>query len=259
MDVEKRSLSAILKNVFVILWLVLSTIVYASLCIILAPVNKRSSRFFCVLWSRHLLMVAGVKVMVQGAEKLDPCKRYVFIANHQSHIDIPVLYKALRPHFLSFIAKKELFRIPLFGWAMYAIGHIWIDRENARKAHASIKQAIDRLQKENISLVLFPEGTRSSDGAIGRLKQGSFALVLQAGVEIVPVALHDTHRILAKHSKNLYKGTAHVTVGAPLSIDPVMTKAEIGEMVREVLVAALEEGKMAGTRGDRRIEVQTDG
>ena len=87
-------------------------------------------------------------------------ERYVFIANHQSDFDIPVLYEGLFPN-LSFIAKKELFMLPFFGWGMAAVGHIWIDRKNARKARKSITRAVNRLKRNHVSLVLFPEGTRS--------------------------------------------------------------------------------------------------
>jgi 1-acyl-sn-glycerol-3-phosphate acyltransferase len=242
MDVEKRSLTGWLKNTMLMAWVLISTILYGTLCILLTPINKRISKFCAIAWNTQLLMMAGVKVTVQGARKIDPNKRYVFVANHQSYIDIPVLYKALNCR-LSFIAKKELFGIPLFGWALYMDGHIWIDRGNARKAHASIIKAVDRLKKNNVSLILFPEGTRSVDGVIGQLKQGSFLLVQQAGVEVVPIAIHDTYRLMPKHSCWLNKGTVHVTIGDPIAIDPSMSKADIAEKVRGVLVAALEGGK----------------
>lgn len=238
MAVEKRSLNDALKNILVIMWLVLSTGIYGMLCVFIGPFSKWARRFIGVIWNSHLLYFAGVKVLVTGVEKLDKEKRYVFIANHQSHIDIPVLYNAL-PFHISFIAKKELFRIPVFGWALYVAGHIWIDRGNARKAHASIKRAIEKLRNENISLVIFPEGTRSRNGAIGTFKQGSFTLVKQAGVEAVPVAIHDTLSILSKHSKKITSGTVHVTVCDPIAVESTMTKTELATSIHDKLAAIL--------------------
>lgn len=234
-----------MKNILVLLWVVISTLFYGTLGLLFAPINKRFSRSLGTLWSLHLLMVTGIRIVAHGAEKLDPHKRYVFLSNHQSHIDIPVLFRSLkRP--LAFIAKKELFQIPFFGWCLHAHGHVWIDRTNARKAHASINRAVTKLQKENISLVLFPEGTRSSDGTIGQLKQGSFSLVQKAGVEVVPIVIHDTFRIVKKYSNKVNSGTVHVTIGTPFSVDPALSKAEIAEKVRSIMTSTLEAGPAPG-------------
>jgi len=230
-----------MKNTLILLWVVISTLFYGSLGLFFVPFSKKLSRSLGTMWSFHLLMLTGIKIVAHGVEKLDPNKRYVFLSNHQSHIDIPVLFRSLkRP--LAFIAKKELFQIPFFGWCMYAHGHVYIDRTNARKAHASIDQAVRRLQKENISLVLFPEGTRSSDGALGQLKQGSFSLVQKAGVEVVPVVIHDSFRIIKKYSNKISSGTIHVTIGTPFVIDPQLSKADIAEKVRLIMTSALEKG-----------------
>ncbi len=228
-----------LRTVFIFLWVVLSVVVYGSLCSLTSLFGPRIPRMVSLLWNRHLLLVAGIRVEVRGLEKLSCSRRYIFVANHQSHIDIPVLTASLRHH-LSFIAKKELFRIPFFGWGMYALGHIWIDRGNARKAHSSIRRAVERLKKNNVSLVLFPEGTRSETGEVGVFKQGSFSLVQQAGVEVVPVTIMNTCRLLPKHSKEIRSGTAILNVGDPITIDPSMTKAEISERVRSSIIEGID-------------------
>lgn len=219
----------------VLAWVGVSIVFFAIACLITAPISTRLSRMIGTWWVRSLLVIAGVKVIVRGGEKLDPVKRYVFIANHQSQLDIPVLMGGLR-HQLSFIAKKELFSIPFFGWGMYAAGHIWIDRTNARKARISIRRAISRLVKDNVSLAVFPEGTRSQDGVIGRFKQGSFSLVQQAGVEVVPVVIINTSALLTKHSLMIKKGTVMLSVCDPLKMDTSMSKAEISSRVHEIIV-----------------------
>jgi 1-acyl-sn-glycerol-3-phosphate acyltransferase len=231
---KKRGLMETVRSVFLIVWVFISVVAFGTVCLAIAPVNNALSRSIALLWMRLLLCIGGVRVEVRGMEHLKKNGRYVFIANHQSHLDIPVLFAALRFP-LSFIAKKELFRIPFFGWGMYSQGHIWIDRENARKAHASIKRAVTRLQKDNFSLVLFPEGTRSSDGVIGQFKQGSFSLAQQAGAEVVPIAIRNTSRLLPKYSWIVSAGTARLIVGKPIAIDETMSKAVISEQVHAAI------------------------
>jgi 1-acyl-sn-glycerol-3-phosphate acyltransferase len=228
-----------MRSVVTLIWVLTSVVFFGTACFITSPFNARITRTLGLWWIKLILIVAGIKVVVQGAEKLRVEKRYVFIANHQSHIDIPVLIGGMRHH-LSFIAKKELFSIPFFGWGMYGLGHIWIDRTNARKAHASIQRAIKRLQKDTISLVLFPEGTRSLDGKIGQFKQGSFLLAQQAGVEIVPIAIRNTSRLLPKHTLMVTHGTAYLTICDPITVDESMTKGDISERVHGIIAAAIE-------------------
>lgn len=220
-------------------WGIFSVIFFGFLTLVFAPVGMGISRRFEQWWVYALLGVSGIRVEVEGFEKLDPKKRYVFIANHQSHIDIPVLFRGLRQH-VSFIAKKELFRIPVFGWGMYVLGHVWIDRGNPRKALKSIEIAVNRLKKDNISLALFPEGTRSKDGSLGKFKQGSFALVQRAGVEVVPLVIQNTAKLFPKHSLTLYSGTAHLTICDPIDVHPDQSKAEISEQICSIISGILE-------------------
>jgi 1-acyl-sn-glycerol-3-phosphate acyltransferase len=161
----------VLHNVYTAVWAAASTVVYGTAVLCISPFNNRLARYIAHLWCIHLLFMCGIRVTTTGGEKLDAKTRYVFIANHQSYFDIPVLYAGL-PFALSFIAKKELFFIPFFGWGIAAIGHIWIDRENARAARKSITRAIEKLKCQGISLVLFPEGTRSITGEVGEFKIG---------------------------------------------------------------------------------------
>ncbi len=237
---QNSSIGEKLHAVLILLWVGLTVLLYATVSVIVRPLNRRWALAVGDAWIHHFLGLAGVTIDVRGLEKLDTSKRYVFVANHQSQLDIPVLICGLKHH-LSFIAKKELFQIPFFGWGLHAQGHIYIDRGNARKAHNSIKRAINRLQKDNISLALFPEGTRSKTGKVGKFKQGSFSLVQQAGVEVVPVAIKNTSLLLAKHSFIVKKGTVVMTICDPVAIDPAMTKAEISAQMRNAIVKELGE------------------
>ncbi len=229
---------------FVATWMIFSAITYSSLVIVLMPISKKASKQAGRLWMKHLLFFSRVSVRTFGSEKLAKDKHYIFIANHQSYYDIPVLFAGL-PFFLGFIAKKQLFQIPIFGWAMAAVGHIWIDRDNARKARQSISRAVAKLNKENISLVLFPEGTRSSGEGLGAFKRGSFTLAIEAGVAVVPVSIVGAETILAKRSLRLMAGKVHIIIGDPIphSVIEGLDKNQISALVREKMVDGISMGK----------------
>lgn len=234
----------IFHNAAVFLWAFISTVFYGTATILVSIFNTRLARYIAHLWCIHLLFLCGVRVRTVGAEKLSRKERYVFIANHQSFFDIPALYAGL-PFSLSFIAKKELFFIPFFGWGIAAIGHIWIDRENARMARKSITRAIGKLKRRRISLVLFPEGTRSITGEVGEFRRGSFTLAIEAGVGVVPVSIVGTRDILPKKSLFFKTGTVILVIGDPLFPGDLagLDKSKLSDIIRERIVS--------GTRSQR--------
>ena len=190
MDQQGRGMNGMvtaLHTAAICVWAAAASVAYGTVALCAAPFSNRLRAFYRPFVVRPSdCSLCGIRVKITGGEKLDRKERYVFVANHQSYFDIPVLYTGL-PFALSFIAKKELFFIPFFGWGIAAIGHIWIDRDNARAARNSITRAIAMLKRKNISLVLFPEGTRSITGEVGEFKRGSFALAFEAGVPVVPL------------------------------------------------------------------------
>lgn len=239
---SRMSLIGTLHATFFVVWTIVSTIVYGTVCILSSLFSLHIARKIGQLWNVHLLAVGGVKLKLRGAEKLDKNKRYVFIVNHQSALDIPAIYAGMK-HAVSFIAKKELFFIPIFGWAMAAIGHIKIDRSNARKARDSIIRAVKHLQKAHVSLVLFPEGTRSVDGSIGEFKTASFALALQAGVQVVPVVLHDTRLCLPKSAMVLRPGVIHIDICDPIDVrEKETSKVELSNKIRNIISEVIAAG-----------------
>jgi 1-acyl-sn-glycerol-3-phosphate acyltransferase len=220
---------------------VILTVVYIPIVFLTVLISRKISRKFARIWSRHVLAMGGVGVKVVGADKLNDSERYVFMSNHQSALDIPIIYVGLSEQ-ISFIAKKELFMIPFFGWGMWAVGHISIDRQNPRKAHASIARAVQRLNKENVSLILFPEGTRSKDGKVLDFKTASFTLALQAGVKLVPVAIKGAIDRLPPKSSRIVPGEVELVVGDPIPVDELkgMNKVEVCGKVREAIVSMVE-------------------
>ncbi|MBN1699246.1 MAG: 1-acyl-sn-glycerol-3-phosphate acyltransferase [Spirochaetales bacterium] len=233
-----------LRSILILAWLVLSTLVYGIVCLIVRILSERISRYIAVLWCRHLGWLSGVKVVSRGLERLDRKKNYVFIANHQSYFDIVVLYYAL-PYALSFIARKNLFYIPVWGWSIWAIGHIPVDRSNPRKAKKTFEKAVKTIKRKHRSIFGFPEGTRSRTGEVGEFKLGLFSLALKAGIDIVPIAIHGARDILPRGSFMIRPGTVYFTVDDPIEISAYdhSMKFTLAEDVRKRIIRLVEEEK----------------
>lgn len=188
----------------------------AILTIIVSPVDRKGkithvlSKFF----GRGILMIAGVRVDVEGKEALNPDANYIFVSNHQSYFDIPVLMKAI-PNNVRFIYRNNLTRIPILGWGMYLGGYIPISRENVREAMKSLKAASKKIQN-GISVVIFPEGTRSHDGKLGEFKRGMFVLAEEAKVPLVPTSIIGSINIMPRNKFKIKSGTVRVIFEKPI-------------------------------------------
>jgi 1-acyl-sn-glycerol-3-phosphate acyltransferase len=208
------------------------TIVLATLTFTSVVFSRKFARKVGRTWNRLVLGIGGVRVKAIGLDKLDKCERYVFMANHQSALDIPIIYVGIGEQ-ISFIAKKELFAIPIFGWGMSAVGHVSIDRGNPRKAHASIANAVEKLNREKVSLILFPEGTRSKDGKVHEFKTAAFSLALKTGVKLVPVAIKGAIDCLPPKTNRIVPGEVILEIGTPISVEELknLNKTEISDRV----------------------------
>jgi 1-acyl-sn-glycerol-3-phosphate acyltransferase len=194
------------------------------------------------LWSRVILGVPGVKLDVNVRVPLDPRRPYVFMPNHASAVDIWAVFVAI-PASFRFIAKKQLARIPLFGWAMAAGRFIFIDRQNAVSARRSIEEAARRIGSGQ-SVIIFPEGTRTRDGKLGAFKKGGFHLALDSGADIVPVAIHGSREIMPRGAALIRPGRVRLEVDAPIptaGLKPtdreallIRVRGRIAEMLGEV-------------------------
>lgn len=146
------------------------------------------------LWAPGLLAGAGVRLVVEGAESVDWARPYMLVSNHQSVIDVCALFRAV-PAPLLFLLKQEMARVPFVGWYARAMGMPFIDRAHPRAAPAVLRQAA-RLVRAGAQLCIFPEGTRSRDGVVGPFKGGAFQSAIDAGVDVLPVALEGTGAVL---------------------------------------------------------------
>jgi 1-acyl-sn-glycerol-3-phosphate acyltransferase len=162
-------------------------------------------------WSRLILIVSGTRVRVRGT--LPPPGAYVYAANHQSVYDIPILFWSISRQ-LRIVAKASLGRIPFLGWHLRLAGHLLVDRD---KPGAGILKRMQRLVAEHASLMVFPEGTRSADGRIGRFKGGVFLLAIENGLPIVPVTVHGSRDVMLKGRLMVKPGEVTVTIHPPIS------------------------------------------
>jgi len=227
-----------IRTIFTILVVIVMTFLCGLIIILLYPFgsyNKMTNKL-ALIWAKSIVWSAGAKIELHGLDKIDFNKSYVFAGNHQSHIDVVAVFSIL-PLTVRYIAKKELFRIPFFGWAMAAAGIIKVDRSNREKAIKSIDKAGESIKK-GVSVILFPEGTRSPDGEIHAFKKGAFVLATKSGVPIVPISISGTRRILEKHSLSLNPGTVKIVISEP--IDSSKYKLEEREKfasdVRQVII-----------------------
>jgi len=202
------------------LFLVLSAAVYTAIigppalvsCFLDRP--WRSLSFFQNLWVEWLLKTNGIRLRVDGMENLKKDQSYILVSNHASILDILGIISAA-PFPVRFLAKKSLLWFPLFGWVMYFSGHILIDRESAQSALRSLKKA-PSLLKKGISLIVFPEGTRSPDGEVKEFKRGAFLLAQHSKFPVVPISTIGTYEMLPRHGWCFWPGTIHIRMGEPI-------------------------------------------
>lgn len=166
-------------------------------------------------WSKGVLFLGGIRVRVSGEDQLDLNQAYVFMANHQSNVDIPVLISALPRFQLRWVAKRELLWVPFFGWGFWGCHMITIDRNSLRDAKSSIQQASRKLA-DGLSLVVFPEGTRSPDGNLLDFKRGGFVMAQNAGAAVVPITIKGSVNLLHKGSWRLKPGVVEIIISKPL-------------------------------------------
>ncbi len=165
-------------------------------------------------WSWLILKTTGVTVEVDGLERLEPGRTYVFVANHQSHYDTPVVFSSL-PYQLRIIAKASLATFPVLGWHLRRGGHLFVDRRHPDRT--GILRRWRALVGEGLSLIIYAEGTRSPDGRIGRFKAGSFLLAIEAGLPVVPLAIVGTRAVMPKGRLRTEPGAVALIVHDPIA------------------------------------------
>jgi len=184
-------------------------------------------------FGRRVVELLKIELTASGADRVPP-RAVVYMSNHQSHLDIPILYATLPSPTIRMLGKAELFRIPLWGRGLRAAEFIEVDRSNHAGALRSIEHCA-RLVRDGVSIYLAPEGTRSPDGRIGALKKGGFHLAIGTGAPIVPVAIRGTLAIMPRGSRVMRSGqSVSVEIGRPIEVagrEVASLMAQVGEFL----------------------------
>lgn len=240
----------LLRNLWVYAVSLVLTLFYAGRIVLFWYVKPERLECYCDAaprdWSKGILRTAGVTVEMQGTEHIDPERPQIVVANHCSWFDVFTL-SAHFPGVYHFVAKQELARIPIFGRAWLACGHISIDRSDRQSAIESLDRAAEKIRSQDATIIMFPEGTRSRDGTLQRFKKGAFVLAIQASVPVVPVAIDGSHRVMPKGAWLVRPGPIRVRIGEPISVDGMELKdrdalvrrarSEVGDLKRELEAA----------------------
>lgn len=205
------------------IWIISASAVMTFFCSIAAmitglfnPYSNASNRVLR-FWANTLLKISGIELEIIGQDKIESSRSYVFMSNHQGTFDIMASMASI-PGTARFIAKKELFRIPVFAQGMRLAGIIEIDRGNSQRAKRSIEKAVGVVQ-DGVSVIIYPEGTRSRDGSIQPFKKGGFVLALDAQVPIAPMVISGSLEIMKKKSLKLHRGKIYIQF-----LDPIPTQ-----------------------------------
>jgi 1-acyl-sn-glycerol-3-phosphate acyltransferase len=206
----------VLRTIWAIFVAIIVTIPSSTIVMIIALASSSSPWIDPVirLWARAVLWGAGIEVRGEGMEGIDASKRYVIIANHHSYFDIPCIFAAV-PQPIRFMAKKSLFSIPIFGWALGRAGFIPIDRKNRRTAVKSFELAVERIRKGN-TIVIFPEEGRSRELAMKPFQRGAFLLAIRSELPILPLAIDGTYEVLRVGARTITPGVVTIRAGAAI-------------------------------------------
>jgi 1-acyl-sn-glycerol-3-phosphate acyltransferase len=208
-----------------------------------SDVSERALR----AWCRLVLRVTGAEVTVLGEPKLDPKKSYVFVSNHTSNLDAPAIL-SVTPTPLRFIAKRELARIPFFGWAAKRMGHVFIDRRDKQGATRAIRRRIERGFDTGVALFFFAEGTRSTTEDLLPFKKGAAIAAIETGLDVVPIAVAGARHVLPPKGFALFRpGRIFVSFGEPIPVAPyhIDERDELVAQMRKGVEAALRVAKAA--------------
>src|SRR4030042_429205 len=211
-----KSLFKAIRIAWLFLWASIATIILGIPVIIAGLLSRTGNLAFSLskIWAYIMLTVSFVRTEIKNKAKLLKGTSYIIISNHQSHFDILALVTTLGIQFRWFI-KKEVLKIPLFGYALYASRNIFIDRSNTARAIESINKGMDRLPK-GAGVMVFAEGTRSADGKIQEFKKGGLKIAITHKIPILPVTVNGSRRVLPKGSLVVKPGKIQIVIGDPI-------------------------------------------
>jgi 1-acyl-sn-glycerol-3-phosphate acyltransferase len=237
------------RNISIILGIILVTVFMAVIAILVSFVTAGGETAHKVgrIWAKCILALSNIRVTVKGLSNLKPGRSYIYMANHMSNFDIPVL-QAYLPVQFRWLAKAELYKIPIFGYAMKRAGYISIDRSDRKSAIESLNKAV-KIIRDSVSVIIFPEGTRSRTNNVQPFKKGGFFLAVDSGVPIIPIIIHGTGRIMPKKQKLIKPANVTIEISKPIESSNYTrkTKNDLIKKVRHVILESFEKGKKNGS------------
>ncbi len=207
--------------------------------ILLAPGGKRQL-WFHHKWGAAVLGIVGAKVSVVGVDKIDQLANYVVAANHASLMDICVLFGWL-PMPFKFLAKRELLNVPFIGWYLRRDGHLTVDRKSLRSSIETTNECARLIREKRLSVLIFPEGTRSPDGQLQRFRDGAAFLAIQSGVPVLPVGIVGACDVLPARSSWFMPGKIELRIGDAIAVEGLIARdragltARVEQSVRDLL------------------------
>jgi 1-acyl-sn-glycerol-3-phosphate acyltransferase len=237
-----------IRTSIIILEIILVTAFMAVMVILLSFIKAGGDTVHKVgrIWAKCTLAISDIKVTIKGLSNLEPGKSYIYMPNHMSNFDIPVL-QAYLPVQFRWLAKAELYKIPIFGQAMKSAGYISIDRSDRKSAIESLNQAA-MIIRNGVSVIIFPEGTRSRSHKIQPFKKGGFFLAVDSGVSIVPIIIHGTDQIMPTKKISIKPGNVTLEITKPIisSNYTRKTKDDLIKKVRNIILESYNKGKKNG-------------
>ena len=234
-----KSIFNIIRVAWLFLWALMATLILCIPVIIAALLSRTGNLAFSLskIWAYIMLAVSFVRTEIKNKAKIVKGQSYIIISNHQSQYDILALVTTLGIQF-RWIGKKEVLKIPIFGYALYASRNIFIDRSNTASAIESINKGMERLPK-GASVMVFAEGTRSDDGRIHEFKKGGFMAAIRRQLPILPVTVNGSRRVLPKGDLVVKPGKIQVVVGDPIETDGYTTDTvqKLIDKTRKVVMA----------------------
>jgi 1-acyl-sn-glycerol-3-phosphate acyltransferase len=229
----------IIKIFWVCFWAAFATLIVFFPVTIAAMLSKTGNLAFTIskVWAHIMLKATFVHPVIRGREKIIKGKSYIIISNHQSEYDILAIVTTLGIQF-RWIIKKELLKVPLFGYALYKSRNIFIDRGQGEAAMKSIREGLERLP-EGVGLMFFAEGTRSEDGTIQRFKKGGFIMAMERGIPILPVTVNGSRKVLPKKSLVFHSGPIEVVISDPIETTGLRIEnlQDLMDKTREVIIS----------------------
>lgn len=216
------------------------TLFMAFVAVVVVAFDRNGKHYHWVsrTWSRIVLPVVGVHIRVRGTEHLEPGRSYIYVSNHASMVDIPVVSAGV-PDELRIVYKRELEKIPVFGWGLRMSNYIGIDRGRSPESRRSLNEAVEKIRK-GASVLMFAEGTRTADGKLQQFKRGAFHLAIRSGVPVVPLTINGSFGIVPKHSLRIRSGVVELVFSEPIATSGIEGKdAELRlmEQVRTAIAA----------------------